>query len=438
MDSLKFLMFDFNKLTSIDPATFSWSHSLQEIYCNTLSVDNMQALQENIIKNNQASFLDDIANIASYSDVESLLNSFDAFKHMERISFYTNRHKLNLFKLIDKNNLKNVTKVITLVINTIFSDLSYHIVKYKPFVNKLECFKLKFLNVSIAIIKNWSNTLVSFCDNFYQYSGIILLMNYLSSEVLMTNLLQKISEDAKYSYEILMSIMSNLLSSLYNLIKKDNKRYKNQIVELNAFDYLLKIAKTFDSIGDFRLKSYLCLSEIVNDKNVNHLVKIKTVIKDLIGYISICALNLEKGNNLERCPLVIESSDAETETNLNEALIIQVNDTYFYVTEFLNVLYNFAVSDETKFDIYENFGIKRYLTIFIDYGNTTERGYALKLLWQLCFDHRVAQDIAANKSIISTLNEFKNLKDIAANKILIKCANGILWVMDGGENKSVS
>lgn len=272
---MKFLLFDFNKLTFIDPLTFASLTWLQEIYCNTLSVGNMKALQENIIKQNQSTFMDDVSHIASYHDIDSLLSSFEAFKRVERISLFTNRHKIKLFKSIDTRTLKRLTKVVTLGLSTLHTDLSVHIAKYKPFVNKPECLMLKFLNAFTSIVKNWSNTLLAFCAHFNDYGGIAVLMSYLSSDVLKTSLLDKINDDSKYSFMILMSIVGNLLSSLYNLIKKEDQRYKNRIVELNAFECLLRIAEKFDSIGDFRLKSYLCLSEIIDDKNVNHLVNIK-------------------------------------------------------------------------------------------------------------------------------------------------------------------
>lgn len=275
MKGLKFLIFDFNKLTFIDPATFSGMTSLQEIYCNTLAVGNMKALQENIINHNEASFADDIAHVASYRDIDILLGSFEAFKRVERISFFTNRHKIKLFKSIDTKTLKKLAKVVTLGFNMIFFDLDYHIAKYKPFVNKRECLILKYLNAFTAIIKNWSNTLVSFCAHFFDYGGIKIIIDYLNSETLKQSLVDKINDDSKYLFMILMNIMGNLLSALYNLIKKEDVRFKKQIIDLNAFDCLVRIAEKFDSIGDFRLKSYLCLSEIIDDKNLDHLVNIK-------------------------------------------------------------------------------------------------------------------------------------------------------------------
>lgn len=149
----------------------------------------------------------------------------------------------------------------------------------------------------------------------------------------------------------------------------------------------------------------------------------------MVEYIRICASNLEEIKNLERCPLVSDESGGD-ETSAREALIIEVNDTYFYVTEFLNVLYNLAVSDETKHEIYETYRMRDYLDVFIENGNVTEREYALKLLWQLCFDKRVARHVAADHKLVARLKHFKELKDNAQNRNSIKCASGVLWLLD--------
>lgn len=437
MTGLKFLLIDFNKLTFIDPATFSSLSSLQEIYCNTLSVGNMKALQENIIKHNEKTFLEDVNHIASQRDINSLLSSYETFKRVERVSLFTNRHKIKLFKLIDSKTLKKLAKVVTIGLNVIFADLKTHIAKYKPFVNKPECLLLKYLNAFTSIIKNWSNTLISFCSYFYE-NGTKVIMSYLNSEVLKTSLIEKINDDSKYLFMILMSIMGNLLSSIYNLIKKEDKRYRNRIIELNAFDSLIQIEESFDAIGDFRLKSYLSLSELFDEKNsVKDLVNIKLVIKDLVEYIRQCASNLQEIKNLERCPLVADDNDEEGKSYVREALIIEVNDTYFYVTEFLNVLYNFAISDETKFDIYENCKMREYLEVFIEHGNLTEREYALKLLWQLCFDKRVVQSVANQQGILDHLKEFEKLKVNDENKALIKNSKGVLWLLEDEKGKNV-
>lgn len=307
--------------------------------------------------------------------------------------------------------------------------MDQHICKYKPFTDKPECWALQFLEAFTSIIKNWSNTLIAFCSHFYNYSGIKILLNYLNSEVLKTNIIAKIQDDSKYSFMALTNIFGNTLSSLYNLIKKDDKKYRTQIIELNAFPCLIKIAERFETVYDFRLKSFLCLSEIVDDKNISNLGDIKGIIKDLVDYVRICALTIESVKNCERCPLVLNDDHTTNDHQKREALIIQVNDTYFYITEFLNVLFNFSIIDGIKFVLYKNLKMKEYLEMIIREGNVTETEYSLKLLWQLCFDERVAKDVYMTKSLMKELNELAEMKEAKDNKKLLANVKGILWLL---------
>lgn len=162
-----------------------------------------------------------------------------------------------------------------------------------------------------------------------------------------------------------------------------------------------------------------------------------------MGYISTCVSHLKEPKYLERCPLIVETrssnNDDAVESNIREAIIIEVNGTYFYVTEFLKVLYNLAVNDEIKHDIYAKFDMRRLLAELVASGNSTEREYALKLLCQLCFDRRVADDVSCNQpEILAVLKQLKDLKVSDENKNLIKCSNGIFWLLDNQKNEGVS
>ena len=67
--------------------------------------------------------------------------------------------------------------------------------------------------------------------------------------------------------------------------------------------------------------------------------------------------------------------------------------------ELLNSLYNLAVCDSVKFEIYETHQVGLYLKDIIFSGNDFEIEYALKLLRQLCFDKRVLGLVAADTDL---------------------------------------
>jgi Leucine-rich repeat (LRR) protein len=426
---LKVLKFDFNKITFIDTSVFSSLASLTEIYCNTLSVSNMKALQENIIKLNKDKFLQDINCIVGFKETDKMLESVEAFKAIDRISLFTNRHKIELFKLIETKTLKRFTKVVTFSFNFIFNNLAFHIAKYKPMINRPECLVLKFLNAFTAIIKNWSNTFALFCSQFFEYSGVAIVLNYINSPVLQQSILDKISDDSRYLFMILLNIYGSLLSTLYNLMKKEDKKFKAQIVELNAFESLIKVVAKFENISDFRFLAYLCLSGLVDDRNVSNLANLNLVIGDLAEYTKVCTKRLQDDVNLDRCPLVLEDTADAAEVK-KEALVIQVNESYFYITDFLGVLYNFAISDDIKYQIYEKCKMKDYLEVLVVCGNLTEEEFALKLLWQLCFDSRICNDLRKRTRVVSKIEELVVQKETKESKQLICNAKGIQFLLN--------
>lgn len=64
--------------------------------------------------------------------------------------------------------------------------------------------------------------------------------------------------------------------------------------------------------------------------------------------------------------------------------------------------------------------MKDILTKIIYNGNETEQEYALKLLYQLCFDDSIAQDIKDNKKLHDLIQK-KSSK--------LKTCDGIVWVL---------
>ena len=109
-----------------------------------------------------------------------------------------------------------------------------------------------------------------------------------------------------------------------------------------------------------------------------------------------------------------------------------VNESYFYLIDFLSVLYNFAVSDEIKYEIYETFLMKNNLNVFILQGNSIEQEYSLKLLMQLCYDKRVLESLVdeEKKDLVTFISDLA--KNQTENKSLTRNANGLLFVINKG------
>jgi hypothetical protein len=146
----------------------------------------------------------------------------------------------------------------------------------------------------------------------------------------------------------------------------------------------------------------MAIANLISDNDVKNLVHIKSVIKDLVRYTATCAnLLTNETSNIERCPMTFESSSEET----CQVVITQVNGVYFYLVDFLNVLYHFSVSDEIKYEIYEQCGMREYLRMIVYHGNQIEKQFALRLLWQLCFDQRVGKHVQEDSKLMNYIEK---------------------------------
>ncbi|CAF1045213.1 unnamed protein product [Brachionus calyciflorus] len=393
--NLKLLRVDFNQIISLNPDIIKHLNSLLEISCNTISINNMKELQEKIISLNKSSFLLNIEFINSFDDVDLIFNSYEALEILQRLSLFTNRHKAQLFSTIQSKDLKTLTKILIKMIENIFQDLSSHIRNFKPFTQKPKCYRLRFLSYTLSIFKNWSKTLKLFCNFFNELSGIEILLKYLNSNCLKKNILEKKDNDSKYTYIILVDIYGDLLNLVYNLIISDQES-KKKLSENNCFDFLIETAETLNNVSDLDFKTYLIISELIDDEpNLKRLKNINKVIENLVTYIKVCVNRLNEND---------QNLDDQAEF-IDNVLIFEINNNFYYLTDFLNVLYNFAINDETKFDIYETYSMKTLIKILMIKGNKYEKEITLKLLCQLCFDKRILKNVESDGEICSCLNQ---------------------------------
>ncbi|RNA32125.1 insulin-like growth factor-binding complex acid labile subunit [Brachionus plicatilis] len=391
---------DFNQITFLKPDILANLDGLLEISCNTIDVNNMKELQEKI-----------------------------ALEILQRLSLFTNRHKVELFSTIQPKVLETLTKTLIKIIEDIYQDLSSHINNFKPFVQNAKCFRIRFLSYIISIFKNWSKTLKLFCQYFDDFSGLEIALKYLNCADLKKNILLKKDSDSKYSYMILVDIYGDLLNLVYNSILNDQK-LKKKFSDFNCFDSLIETAETLNNVSDLNFKTYLIISEIIDDElNLKRLKNIKQVIEYLVTNIKTCVNRLnENGQNVDRCPLVADENKHQN-VFIDNVLILEVNNNFYYLTDFLNVLYNFAINDEIKFDIYQTYSMKCMIKILVQKGNKYEKEMSLKLLCQLCFDKRVLKDAESDRDIFLSIKILSKQKPSSETENLIKNAKSIIWLM---------
>lgn len=255
--------------------------------------------------------------------------------------------------------------------------------------------------------------------------GISIILGIIDSKAFKNQISTMEQRFSKYSYKIATTIYSNCLFIIYILISRHSHEYKQQVIDQNAFDILIMVPEFFEDISDFRLKSYMSISNIFDENNVNQLVHVKSVTRELVGYIGACSGEINN-KNLERFPVSFEESDKSSSTD-NKTIIIQINESFFYLIDFLDVLYHYAVIEELKYEIYEICGMKKQLKMIILFGNSIERQYSVRLLWQVCYDQRVAENVLNDNALMSIF------KDISVNSMgnseLLRNIKGILWLL---------
>lgn len=74
------------------------------------------------------------------------------------------------------------------------------------------------------------------------------------------------------------------------------------------------------------------------------------------------------------------------------------------LVELLNSLYHMAVNDNIKSSIYTTMN-KNIKTIVLN-GNQYEVDNALELLWQLCFDGRVLEQVMSDEILLGRIKKF--------------------------------
>ena len=424
MVSVKVVQLDFNHITHINGDLFTGNQKLIEVFCN--SAANMSELQENIMKIHKQEFLESIHFLCTLETPESLLNSKESFSKLDYVSYFSNRFKIELFQLVDETKQIVFIKFLSDNIRFLMQDIAVHMKKFKPYFYDAEKVSLKVLELLITIAKNLSIS-YNFCKQLVEKnSGISLLLSIVNSEDFKIEIPRLEKKESKYEYKLVLNIYGYALSILYNILSKTLSEYSAEFVECNAFASLIKASSQFENTSDFRLKIYLCLASLFADNDVSQLANVKQVIKELVDYCGVCSSKISE-NKMERCPISFENR----ETELHESVILAVGDSYFYLIDFLNVLYNFAVSDEIKHDIYEVYQMKNHLSVFIRAGNSIEREHALKLIMQLSYDSRVRDSlIKEKKELIEFVGNL--LKSDVTNKGLLRNANGFLWVINKG------
>lgn len=101
--------------------------------------------------------------------------------------------------------------------------------------------------------------------------------------------------------------------------------------------------------------------------------------------------------------------------------------------ELLEALYHMSVNDNIKMDIYKTYSMRDILKKIIYKGNEIEKKFSLKLLYQLCFDEEIAEDVAKQEDLVNFILDYSQQehddKKMQPSKGTFKSCNGIMWMI---------
>jgi len=123
----------------------------------------------------------------------------------------------------------------------------------------------------------------------------------------------------------------------------------------------------------------------------------------------------------------MELDDGENETV--EVYCVNNLDTQWSLVNLLKALYHLAVHDKLKYEIYYKNHMSKYLKSLIFNGNAIEQEYSLNLVWQLCFDKQIAQDLREDNIFYDFIENLSN-ENATVHKKCQKYSSGIIWLIN--------
>lgn len=286
--------------------------------------------------------------------------------------------------------------------------------------------RFDYLRHFLHILLNYSKNSQLFCIKFHETKGLRVLFSYLNNRMLFDKLNEYACSNTKSSrFRSLNSLAILLVASAKNLSFYADK-YLNEWHEISTIDILFETLDQVSKLPDLPVLINISLANIIDDKSTIDSIRIKTLIENLVYMVKFLSNKLliedfsTKINKQESCLLDLDSDD-----HLD---IIEWN-----IIDFLRSLYRLAVNDTIKYDMYDTHLMKEYLRILVFNGNCEEKEHAIRLLWQFCFDPKIAYQVKEDKELFEYL---KNLDLDKQTKGIKENCSGLIWLLLKKPNES--
>lgn len=380
------------------------------------------AVLENTEKNKQKTeiALEYLFGLKSTSVILKNKKALKIASFLNKLTHSDFRECLNQAESISKFNIAKI-------FSDIFADCFEH---FKLFLNQNEYLndaanqtssfykqlKIKYFFVTYLsdVVWYWTEILTKFRFKFHHHEGTQNLINYLSDNEFVLNCL-RFKSDRIYKTPTGVSIIESFMHCIHNLSKIADSN-KNDWEAMNATQILMKFSKQFEHslIG---MLSCMTIANIIKDEEMEMLPDMNLLLTEIIKLVYQVAESIVTKRGLRRIKLEINDKE-------HLAATVIFDNGEFNIVELIDSLTRIAVNDKMKFKIYH--GIKSTLKDIIIHGNELEKEYSTKLLWQLCFDSEVTQDVSKDKELVAYLNELNRKEN--ENQFLRKNIFGIIWM----------
>jgi hypothetical protein len=352
-----------------------------------------------------------VSNVKNHVKIIQDDKSFKAFtfiQNLSRYEFYRRRpNYINDF--IEKNFYLALSSTIFELVKY-FDDLKTGYDKSNAMFNKTPENIKNLLECSQDLLNVCVSSSIKFRFDFFNSGGAKSLFGLLINKEFVESFHHQGSFDT-----IIMNI---------NWLSKDADQFKNEWLELNAVDILLPISRDYPIC---KLPGYMALANIANDQQIENMIDMPIVIAELVKYTKKAAEQITlNGNNLKRgSQQFIEDTQKEYSVYYVKADGYEVQ---YSITGILLGLYQLAVNNTTKYDLFVKYNLKEYLKKIIQKGLEIEQKYSIQVLAQLCFDPQVL-DIVSNDTELSSFIEYKTKPENCQMKTMIKLCEQITWAI---------
>ena len=272
--------------------------------------------------------------------------------------------------------------------------------------------------VITSMTRTFSNYSSKFCVSFQESNGISILSNIIKSNVLL-----------EAHLEVALSLIRNCIGSLINF-GRVNSNFMWDYKQANTVESILTcLNKLGNTNSDIGIACFMALAFIVDeDQVVKFESEIRNVIPGIVSIVKKIEKNFKKkSGHIERQRIQLREGDVEE----SEVAFTDLAGTMWHLVEVLNALYHLAVIDSIKGTIYFENKMSEYLRTIVFHGNNIEIEYSLVLLYQLCFDEKIAQNVCNDGEFYQRIIHLQSSSEDSNIRMMSDC---IVWFL-GEKNK---